>query len=143
MAEPDFLDRLQASRDTVRKFQQSLMRMAMPVEQRKALLDGLARIVTPGEQLQAIVDMIDSFGPPLAQVEALRDELAEQRAQVEAMGARLEHMQAAAERLALAAEQIIAFQGPFVHMAEMVTGQRADRPRGAHADSAEDADEDD
>jgi hypothetical protein len=128
MADKDFLDQLQAGRDAVRKMQRSLMRMAMPEEQRKALLEGMSHITMPGDQLQTMVDLMDAFGPPLAQVEALRDELAEQRAQVDAMSERLAHMEAAAERLTSAAEQLVAFQGPFVKMAEVVTGQKATRP---------------
>lgn len=127
MAEPDFLDRLQAGRDALAKFQQSMMRLAMPADQRKALFEGMSNLVMPGEQLQTIVDLMDAFGPPLAQIEALQAELAEQRTQVEAMNERLAHIERAAERLALASEQLVMFQEPFVRMTEAFTGQPVTR----------------
>ena len=121
--EGDFLDRIQASRDALRKVQQSLARMAMPAEQRKALIDAMSRLVMPGEQLQLMTDMIDAFGPPLAQIEALQAELAEQRAEVDRMHDRLTVMEASVERLRLAAESLVALQEPWVRMAETLTGQ--------------------
>lgn len=127
MADSDFIDRLQTSRDTLRKFQSSLARMAMPAEQRKALVDGMTRFVMPGDQIQAMVDLVDAFGPPLAQIETFRSELAEHRVEVERMESRLAHLESAAERLALAAENMMAMQEPFIRMAELLTGQKAER----------------
>jgi hypothetical protein len=104
-----------------------MMRLAMPADQRKALFEGMSNLVMPGEQLQTIVDLMDAFGPPLAQIEALQAELGEQREQVEAMNDRLAHMERAAERLAVACEQLVMFQEPFVRMTEAMTGQKVTR----------------
>mgnify|MGYP001823260597 FL=1 len=134
MAESDFIDRLQASRDAIRKLQRSVARYALPQAQREALVDGVRRLVVPGEQLRVMTDMIDAFGPPLAQIEGLREDISEQRQQLAEIDERLIQMEAAAERLALAAEQIRLFQEPFVHMAALITGQEVDR---ADADSDE------
>jgi len=131
MTEGDFIDRLQASRDVMRRLQRSMVRYALPQGQREALIDGVRRLVIPGEQLKVMVDMIETFGPPLAQIEALRDEIGSQREQLRRMDERLIQMEAAAERLALASEQIRLFQEPFVQMAALITGQRVDRPAGS------------
>lgn len=124
MADPDFLDQLQAGRDSLRKFQRSLVRMAVPQEQRDALMEGMSRMLIPGNQLQTLVDLMDAFGPPLAQIEALREELAEQRRTVDELNSRLVLMEASAERLATAAETIVAAQEPFVRLASLATGQK-------------------
>lgn len=129
--QPDFLDRLQTGRDAMRKLQRSVMRLGIPPEQRQAFLDSMGRFVMPGDQLQAIVDLIDAFGPPLAQIEAAREEIAEQRNDLERMQRRLATLEATLERLALASEQLVAMQGPFVKMAELVTGQTVQRSHGA------------
>lgn len=139
MADSDFIDRLQTSRDTLRKFQSSLARMAMPAEQRKALVDGMTRFVMPGDQIQAMVDLVDAFGPPLAQIETFRSELADHRVEVERMEARLAHLESAAERLALAAENMIAMQDPFIKMAELLTGQKAERKGAINPDDKTEA----
>lgn len=125
--QPDFLDRLQTGRDAMRKLQKSVMRLGIPAEQRQAFLDSMGRFVMPGDQLQAIVDLIDAFGPPLAQIEAAREEIADQREDLERMQRRLATLEATLERLALASEQLVAMQGPFVKMAEIVTGQSVER----------------
>ena len=125
--QPDFLDRLQTGRDAMRKLQKSVMRLGIPAEQRQAFLDSMGRFVMPGDQLQAIVDLIDAFGPPLAQIEAAREEIADQREDLDRMQRRLATLEATLERLALASEQLVAMQGPFVKMAEIVTGQSVER----------------
>lgn len=142
MAEPDFLDSLAAGRDAIRRLQQSLTRYAPTAEQRQAVVGGFAQLMFPTDGVRALSDLVDAFGPPLAQVEALRAELAEQRELLSQLDDRLEHLESAAERLALAGEQILAFQEPFVQMAGMVTGQDL-RSRGADGDSGHDSDRDD
>ena len=138
--QPDFLDRLQTGRDAMRKLQRSVMRLGIPQEQRQAFLDSMGRFVMPGDQLQAIVDLIDAFGPPLAQIEAARAEIADQRDDLERMQRRLATLEATLERLALASEQLVAMQGPFVKMAELVTGQTVERA-GDNEDDDTDSDE--
>jgi len=123
MAEPDLFDAFQAGREALRRMQESFARYAMPPEQRQALADGMTQLLFPTDGVRAMSDFIDAFGPPLAQIEALREELAEQRDAVRKLDDRLAHMEATAERLATAAEQIQGFQEPFVRMASMVTGQ--------------------
>lgn len=123
MADKDFLDRIQAGRDAMRRVQQSLARYALTAEQRQAVIDGMTRLSVPGDQVRSIADMIDAFGPPLAQIEAVRAELAEQHEQVRRMDERLTHLEGIVERLAIAGEQLVAFQEPFVRMAAMFTGQ--------------------
>jgi len=143
MAEPDFLDSLAAGRDALRRLQQSLARYGPTTEQREAVVGGFSQLVFPTDGVRALSDMIDAFGPPLAQIEALRSELAEQRELLSQLDDRLGHLEISAERLALAGEQILAFQEPFVRMAAMVTGQEmpargsADEDEG---DESEDAD---
>jgi hypothetical protein len=127
MADKDFLDRIQAGRDAMRRVQQSLARYALSAEQRQAIVDGMTRLAMPGDQLQSIVDMVDAFGPPLAQVETVRAELAEQRRAVQEFERRLARLEGMIERLATASEQLVAFQEPFVKMAAMFTGQTVDR----------------
>jgi hypothetical protein len=131
MAERDFIDRLQAGREVIRRAQQNLARYTLTPEQRQALMEGMTRMSVPGDQLRSMVDMMEAFGPPLAQIEALREELASQREQVQALDARLAHLEAIAERLAVAGEQLVAYQEPFVRMASMFTGQEVKRPRPA------------
>ncbi len=138
MAEPDFLDRLQSGRDAMRRLQQSVMRLGVPAEQRQAFLDSMGRFVLPGDQLQAIVDLIDAFGPPLAQIEVAREEIAAQREDLERMQQRLATLESSIERLALASEQLVAMQGPFVKMAEIVTGQTVERSRAVGTDDVAD-----
>jgi citrate synthase len=133
MAERDFIDRLQAGRDVLRRAQENLARYTLTPEQRQALLEGMTRMSVPGDQLRSMVDMMEAFGPPLAQIEALREELASQREEVQALDARLAHLEAIAERLAIAGEQLVAYQEPFVRMASMLTGQEVKRPRPAAA----------
>jgi len=140
MAERDFIDRLQAGREIFRRAQENLARYTLTPEQRQALIEGMTRMSVPGDQLRSMVDMMEAFGPPLAQIEALRDELAEQRQQVQALDQRLAHLEGIAERLAVAGEQLVAYQEPFVRMASMFTGQDIKR-RPADADDA-DTDED-
>lgn len=123
MADKDFLDRIQAGRDAMRRVQQSLARYALTAEQRQAVIDGMTRLSVPGDQVRSIADMMDAFGPPLAQIEAVRAELAEQHEQVRRMDERLTHLEGIVERLAIAGEQLVAFQEPFVRMAAMFTGQ--------------------
>jgi len=142
MTERDFVDRLQASRDAVRRLQRSLVRYAMPAEQREALIDGVRRILVPGEQLSVVTDMIDAFGPAMAQIEGLREEIASQREQLRRMDERLIQMEAAAERLALAAEQIRLFQEPFVRLASLVTGQQVERSGQHESETSVDFDDD-
>ena len=76
--------------------------------------------------------MMEAFGPPVAQIQAVKRQLDEQRAQVAVLQKQLEDMSAVVERLALASEQIVAFQEPFVRLAGAVmgTGQpaRVDTP---------------
>lgn len=124
MAEPDFLDSLAAGRDALRRLQQSLARYGPTTEQRQAVVGGINQMMFPTDGVRALSDMIDAFGPPLAQIEALRSELAEQRELLSQLDDRLGHLEVSAERLALAGEQILAFQEPFVRMAAMVTGQQ-------------------
>lgn len=123
MAEPDFLDSLAAGRDALRRLQQSLARYGPTTEQRQAVVGGFSQLMFPTDGVRALSDLIDAFGPPLAQIEALRGELAEQRELLSQLDDRLGHLEISAERLALAGEQILAFQEPFVRMAAMVTGQ--------------------
>ena len=138
MAEPDFLDSLAAGRDALRRLQQSLARYGPTTEQRQAMVGGFSQLMFPTDGVRALSDMIDAFGPPLAQIEALRDELAEQRELLSQLDDRLGHLEVSAERLALAGEQILAFQEPFVRMAAMVTGQEMPRANAADADGADD-----
>lgn len=143
MAEPDFLDSLAAGRDALRRLQQSLARYGPTTEQREAVVGGFSQLVFPTDGVRALSDMIDAFGPPLAQIEALRSELAEQRELLSQLDDRLGHLEISAERLALAGEQILAFQEPFVRMAAMVTGQEMPARGGAdeyEGDESEDAD---
>ena len=98
--QPDFLDRLQTGRDAMRKLQKSVMRLGIPAEQRQAFLDSMGRFIMPGDQLQAIVDLIDAFGPPLAQIEAAREEIADQREDLDRMQRRLATLEATLEPLA-------------------------------------------
>ena len=140
MADPDFIERLQSGRDAMRKLQRSVMRLGLPVEQRQAFVDTMGRLMLPGDQLQAIIDMIDAFGPPLAQVKAAQEEIAAQREDLERMQARLATLEASIERLALASEQLVAMQGPFVKMAELVTGQKVERSRPIQTDDTSAAD---
>lgn len=139
MAEPDFLDSLAAGRDALRRLQQSLARYGPTTEQRQAVVGGFSQLMFPTDGVRALSDMIDAFGPPLAQIEALRAELAEQRELLSQLDDRLGHLEISAERLALAGEQILAFQEPFVRMAAMVTGQ--DMP-SREADAEEDWEDD-
>lgn len=139
MAEPDFLDSLAAGRDALRRLQQSLARYGPTTEQRQAVVGGFSQLMFPTDGVRALSDMIDAFGPPLAQIEALRAELAEQRGLLSQLDDRLGHLEISAERLALAGEQILAFQEPFVRMAAMVTGQ--DMP-SREADAEEDWEDD-
>ncbi len=136
MAEPDFLDSLAAGRDALRRLQQSLARYGPTTEQREAVVGGFSQLVFPTDGVRALSDMIDAFGPPLAQIEALRSELAEQRELLSQLDDRLGHLEISAERLALAGEQILAFQEPFVRMAAMVTGQEMPA-RGANRDESD------
>lgn len=138
MAEPDFLDSLAAGRDALRRLQQSLARYGPTTEQRQAVVGGFSQLVFPTDGVRALSDLIDAFGPPLAQIEALRGELAEQRELLSQLDDRLGHLEISAERLALAGEQILAFQEPFVRMAAMVTGQEMP---STDADEADDQDE--
>ncbi len=145
MAEPDFLDSLAAGRDALRRLQQSLARYGPTTEQREAVVGGFSQLMFPTDGVRALSDMIDAFGPPLAQIEALRAELAEQRELLSQLDDRLGHLEISAERLALAGEQILAFQEPFVRMAAMVTGQEipsrgADESDGAEESEYEDGD---
>lgn len=134
MAEPDFLDSLAAGRDALRRLQQSLTRYGLTAEQRQAMVGGFNQMLFPTDGVRALSDMIDAFGPPLAQIEALREELAEQRELLSQLDARLGHLEVSAERLALAGEQVLAFQEPFIRMAAMMTGQQMP-PRGAAAEN--------
>ncbi|MGB5757315.1 MAG: hypothetical protein WBM50_10400 [Acidimicrobiales bacterium] len=142
MAEPDFFDAFQAGREALRRMQESFARYAMPPEQRQALADGMTQLLFPTDGVRAMSDFIDAFGPPLAQIEALREELAEQRDAVRKLDDRLAHMEATAERLAIAAEQIQGFQEPFVRMASMVTGQDFSK-RKPPSDGAQDGEDED
>jgi len=139
MAEPDFLDSLAAGRDALRRLQQSLARYGPTTEQREAVVGGFSQLMFPTDGVRALSDMIDAFGPPLAQIEALRSELAEQRELLSQLDDRLGHLEISAERLALAGEQILAFQEPFVRMAAMVTGQ--EMPSRGAGDESEDEEE--
>lgn len=126
MADPDLLDGLQAGREAIRRLQQSLSRnasaLAMTPEQRQAVLGGLAQLMFPTDGVRALSDLVDAFGPPVAQIEALRDELAEQRALLSKLDDRLNHLENSAERLALASEQVVAFREPLVRLAAMIVG---------------------
>jgi len=123
MAEPDMFDAMQAGREAIRRMQESFARYAMPAEQRQALVEGMSQLMFPTDGIRAMSDLIDAFGPPLAQVESLRAEIAEQREQLGKLDERLAVMEATAERLAVASEQIVAYQEPFMRMAAMMTGQ--------------------
>lgn len=123
MPEPDMFDHFQAGREAFRRLQESFARYAMPAEQRQAVVDGMSQIMFPADGVRAMSDFIDAFGPPLAQIDAFRSELAEQREQLSQLDDRLAHLETTAERLALAGEQLVAFQEPFVRMAGLVTGQ--------------------
>ncbi|MEL6984470.1 MAG: hypothetical protein AAFO29_18735 [Actinomycetota bacterium] len=141
MAEPDFLDSLAAGRDALKRLQQSLARYGPTTEQRQAVVGGFSQLMFPTDGVRALSDLIDAFGPPLAQIEALRSELAEQRELLSQLDDRLGHLEISAERLALAGEQILAFQEPFVRMAAMVTGQ--DMPSAGEDEGADEEDVDD
>lgn len=143
MAEPDFLDNLAAGRDAIRRLQQSVARYALSAEQREAMVGGFSQMLFPTDGVRALSDLVDAFGPPLAQIEALREELAEQREVLSQLDGRLEHLEISAERLALAGEQILAFQEPFIRMAAMVTGQQVPARRSAADDEDEDEYEED
>lgn len=123
MAEPDMFDAFQAGREAIRRMQDSFARYAMPTEQRQAVMEGMTNLFFPADSVRALSDLIDAFGPPIAQVETLRVEIAEQREQLAKLDERLAVLEATAERLAIAGEQIVAFQEPFVRMATMMTGQ--------------------
>lgn len=118
----DFTDRWMAGQDALRKLQQAVGRMALPTEQRRLMTEGLSRMVMPGKQLEAMVEMMEAFGPPVAQIEGVQEKIAEQRAQLQEMNDELDRIEAAVSRLAIAAEQLAAFQEPFVRMAAAVTG---------------------
>ncbi len=139
MAEPDFLDTIQAGRDALRRMQESFARYTMSAEQRQAVLDGISQLMFPTDAVKAMSDMMDAFGPPLAQIEALRAELAEQRQQLSELDDRLAHIEITAERLALAGEQIVAYQEPFANIMALMTGQGL--RRGSSDSSADRADE--
>ena len=81
-------------------------------------------------------DLIDAFGPPQAQIETMRAELAETREQLDRLDDRLAKMEAMAERLAIASEQVVAFQEPFLRMAAFLPGfgQPASDGDGEEAD---------
>jgi hypothetical protein len=136
MAEqPDLFDAFNAGREALRRMQESFSRYTMPAEQRQALAEGMAQLMFPTDRVRAISDLIDAFGPPLAQIETLRTELAEQREQLDRMDDRLARMEAMAERLAVAAEQVQAFQEPFVRIAGLIGGWRPEGgPTKAEAD---------
>ena len=138
MAEPDFLDNLAAGRDAIRRLQQSVARYALSAEQREAMVGGFSQMLFPTDGVRALSDLVDAFGPPLAQIEALREELAEQRELLSELDGRLEHLEISAERLALAGEQILAFQEPFIRMAAMVTGQQMPTRHKAEAEEEDD-----
>lgn len=123
MAEPDMFDAFQSGREAIKRMQESLARYAMPAEQRQALVEGMTQLMFPTDNVRALSDLIDAFGPPLAQVESLRAEIAEQREQLSKLDDRLAVLEATAERMAVAGEQIVAYQEPFMRMAAMVTGQ--------------------
>jgi len=141
MAEPDFFDSIQAGREAFRRMQESFARYAMPQDQRQAMLDGMSKLMFPTDGVRAMSDLIDAFGPPLAQIETLRAELAEQREQVKQLDDRLAHLEVTADRLATAAEQITAFQEPFIRMANMATGQDFRPKRAARTDDVEESDD--
>lgn len=144
MAEPDMFDAFQSGREAIKRMQESLARYAMPAEQRQALVEGMTQLMFPTDNVRALSDLIDAFGPPLAQVESLRDEIAEQREQLSKLDDRLAVLEATAERMAVAGEQIVAYQEPFMRMAAMVTGQEfPKRPEDTTTDEPEDGDGDD
>lgn len=136
MAEGDLFDQFQAGREALRRLQESFARYAMPPEQRQALIDGMSQLMFPADGVRAMSDLIDAFGPPLAQIEALRSELAEQREQLAQLDGRLAHLEATAERLAIAGEQIMAFQEPYLRMAALLTGQDLGRRAARTASSS-------
>jgi len=136
MNEKDLFDRLVSGRDSVRKLQQTFARMAMTDEQRQVLADGMARMIMPGDQIQTMIDLIDAFGPPHAQIEALREEIALHRSQLEEAQARLAHIETTVVRLAGAAEQIAAFQEPFVKFASAFIPKQ-DEPTGGEEEGTE------
>jgi methyl-accepting chemotaxis protein len=109
----DPLDVLRSARDSVRRLQELASKMSVPVEQRRALTDGLSRMIMPGEQIQAMIDLADAFGPAHTQIAEIRDTLQEQRDQVEQMLTDLDRLEEKVARLAAASEQISAMQEPF------------------------------
>ena len=131
----DFTDRWMAGQDALRKFQQAVGRMALPAEQRRLMTEGLSRMIMPGKQLEAMVEMMEAFGPPVAQIEAVHEKIAEQRVQLQEMNDELDRIESAVSRLAIAAEQLAAFQQPFVRMAAAVTGMEVPTSSGRGSDS--------
>lgn len=147
MAGNDFasiFNRLQTGAEAMMKLQQSFARYAMPVDQQRALLDGVSRVMFPGEQLQVMVDLIDSFGPPLAQLDRLQEQLDEQRAQVQTYIERLDEIDRVLSRMATAGEQLVSFQEPFVKLASALTGQtfKPSASAGGRSATADDTDTD-
>ena len=132
MSEREPLQWLPAGRSAWRQIQQAMARVTLSAEQRQALATGLRGLSVAGEQLERTQKMMEAFGPPVAQIQAVKRQLDEQRAQVAVLQKQLEDMSAVVERLALASEQIVAFQEPFVRLAGAVmgTGQpaRVDTP---------------
>jgi ABC-type transporter Mla subunit MlaD len=99
-----------------------MARVTLSAEQRQALTAGLRGLSAAGEQLERAQKMMEAFGPPVAQIQAVKRQLAEQRAQVAIMQKQLDDIEAIVERLARASEQIVAFQKPFVRLAGAVMG---------------------
>lgn len=130
-------DAFHAGRDALRRMQESFARYAMPPEQRQALVEGMGQLMFPSENVRALSDLIDAFGPPLAQVESLRAEIAEQRELLSTLDDRLAVLEATAERLAVAGEQIVAYQEPFVRMMAMLTGQEFGKQKTTEGDKTD------
>ncbi len=137
----DPIEVLRSARDTARRLQELASKMTMPVEQRKALTDGLSRMVMPGEQLQALIDLADAFGPPQAQIAEIRDTLGSQRQQLETMLAGLDRIEQSVEWLAAASEQIVALQEPFRAIVRRFEAGSAGTGTADDGDAAEATDE--
>jgi hypothetical protein len=129
-------DRLIAGQDAFRRMQQAVGRLAMPPEQRAALTDGLTRLMTPGSQFDAIVEMLEAFGPPVQQIQAVQEQLTEQRGQLTSMLKELDRLEVAVGRLAAASETLASNQELFVKLAGTLTGYDA-RKRKSSPSTAE------
>lgn len=124
----EFAEQFFAGQDFFLRMQQALDRLVLPAEQRHALTDAFAGFMRPGAQLDTMIELTEAFGPPVAQIEAVREQLAEQREETKKMLDELDRVDATLNRLAAAAEQLAAGQAMFLQVARMMTGRTPEPP---------------